>query len=681
MTARNQPPTRVRIVPALLAASIAWCVLMELVVFHWFTFGEDAQPISGASSSSFGVASIASSDRGLMTANHQFSPSVRGHAGGEGATIKKAQKPSLDTMSNQASAQRNLPQPKAKRKAPFKVFELEGDANKDDDAAAADDDNEDAESARHAGHRKKNDLNTGESDDVGTGDDGQEASADEEEEGAELKDEAPDDESKTLEADDDPIGGGEFEAAAAHAALRGEMKHDLMRHEGSSSLDAEEGSLMVDKQDDASIGGRDRGRPSHAEKGKWPQFNLNWTMFASRNNSNSTFPVGQGSDQVVSILILPQMPEKQRKANSRHLIYDGIQQSRYLNFTDNVNDTSANVVWVFDLLAGREEWAPLEDETLWCPVLSALIRDVQKVRLARGQPVVWPLAIVDNRDFPIISTCPEIGDALGDENVRYSYRSAVKQRTWNASIPWVHSGKLLDRESFPQPMLYEYRQRPIGVRTDTVKAVEGLLEESYGLKLCHPIEELNRTIDVSYFWDLVNYTRRDSHLRDLVYRILKNMERDRPDLNMMLGVRGQTAIAGRRKVSNVYVDTLLQSKIVVVTQRDHWEDQYRLFEAIVSGAMVMTDKMLSLPRGLKDGESVVEYTGNDDLRNKLNYYLTHRDERVAIAKRGRYVAMSNHRSWLHMEEIVFGSPVSVCSSATGSACPYIVHAHQVNEDC
>jgi Glycosyl transferases group 1 len=456
------------------------------------------------------------------------------------------------------------------------------------------------------------------------------------------------------------------------------MEHDILQHK-SSSRKAEDGSLMSGTQDDVSAIGRDDRLPSLAEKDKWPHFNLNRTMVTSRNSS--TFPDANASDQVVSILILPQMPENKRKANSRHLIYDGIQQSRYLTFTDNVNDTSGNVVWLFDLLAGREEWATAEDETLWCPELDALIRNVQQARLARGQPVAWPLAIVDNRDFPIISTCPEIGNALGDENVRYSYRSAVKMRKWNASIPWVQSGILLDRESFPEPAVFEYRHRPIGVRTDTVQAIESLLNESYGLKLCHPIEELNRTIDISYFWELVNLTRRDSHLRDMVYKLLKNMERDRPDLNMMVGVRGQTAIAGRRKVSNVYVDTLLQSKIVVVTQRDHWEDQYRLFEAIVSGALVMTDRMLSLPRGLKDGESVVEYTSIDDLQSKLNYYLTHRDERLAIAKRGRFVAMSNHRSWLHMEEIIFGSPVTLCSGETGSACPYIVHAHQVNETC
>jgi spore maturation protein CgeB len=138
---------------------------------------------------------------------------------------------------------------------------------------------------------------------------------------------------------------------------------------------------------------------------------------------------------------------------------------------------------------------------------------------------------------------------------------------------------------------------------------------------------------------------------------------------------------GRKQVSDEYVETLLDSKIVVVAQRDKWEDHYRLFEAMVAGALVLTDRMLSLPRGLRAGESVVEYKDADDLRSKLSHYLGNRDERLAIAKRARFVAMSNHRSWHHMEEVVFGSPVTGCSAASGSACPFIVHAHQINESC
>jgi len=96
---------------------------------------------------------------------------------------------------------------------------------------------------------------------------------------------------------------------------------------------------------------------------------------------------------------------------------------------------------------------------------------------------------------------------------------------------------------------------------------------------------------------------------------------------------------------------------------------------------VLMDKMLSLPEGLKDGDSVVEFTSEQDLRNKIVYYLEHADERIRIAGRGRHVAMSRHRSWHRMEEIIFGERLTQCQPTNkprnikaNMPCPFTVHA-------
>ena len=78
-----------------------------------------------------------------------------------------------------------------------------------------------------------------------------------------------------------------------------------------------------------------------------------------------------------------------------------------------------------------------------------------------------------------------------------------------------------------------------------------------------------------------------------------------------MGLAGNALQAGRRSVHSDYIQAMLNSKIVVVTQRDDWEDHYRLFEALVSGAMVMTDRMLSLPKGLENGVSIIEFQSED----------------------------------------------------------------------
>jgi glycosyltransferase involved in cell wall biosynthesis len=101
---------------------------------------------------------------------------------------------------------------------------------------------------------------------------------------------------------------------------------------------------------------------------------------------------------------------------------------------------------------------------------------------------------------------------------------------------------------------------------------------------------------------------------------------------------------------------LLQSKIVVVAQRDEWEDHYRLYESLASGALVLTDPMLALPEGLVNGTNLLVYDTLQDLERLLTYYLKHDEERQEIAKRGFSMVMGRHRSWHRMEQILFGQP-------------------------
>mmetsp|Transcript_196 Transcript_196/g.400 ORF Transcript_196/g.400 Transcript_196/m.400 type:complete len:132 (+) Transcript_196:195-590(+) len=123
---------------------------------------------------------------------------------------------------------------------------------------------------------------------------------------------------------------------------------------------------------------------------------------------------------------------------------------------------------------------------------------------------------------------------------------------------------------------------------------------------------------------------------------------------MILSPMGRRSRPGRNSVQKEYVDTLTSTKIVVTSQRDRWEDHYRLMEALATGALVMTDPMSSLPRYLKDGESLVVYHSLAELKEKILYYLDHDDERLAIARKGHWIAMNHHRSWHGLERIIFG---------------------------
>jgi len=100
---------------------------------------------------------------------------------------------------------------------------------------------------------------------------------------------------------------------------------------------------------------------------------------------------------------------------------------------------------------------------------------------------------------------------------------------------------------------------------------------------------------------------------------------------------------------------MLEHKIVVVSQRDLWEGDYRLLESLISGALVMTDPMSNYPLHIDDGVSIVVYHSVSELEEKILYYLSHDEERITIAMQGYKTAMSEHRSWHFMESLIFGN--------------------------
>ena len=120
---------------------------------------------------------------------------------------------------------------------------------------------------------------------------------------------------------------------------------------------------------------------------------------------------------------------------------------------------------------------------------------------------------------------------------------------------------------------------------------------------------------------------------------------------------------GRNIVLSEYSKIMLKSKIIVVAQRDGWSDHYRLMEALSSGAMVIADETLILPRGLRHAESLVIFDSFSDLREKLLYYVQHDTERLKIAQRGWEIAMGYHRSWHAQGFVIFGQPVTHAGDA------------------
>ncbi len=79
----------------------------------------------------------------------------------------------------------------------------------------------------------------------------------------------------------------------------------------------------------------------------------------------------------------------------------------------------------------------------------------------------------------------------------------------------------------------------------------------------------------------------------------------------------------------------------------------RVFEAMSIGSLLLTDKTEGNGQTVMfaDGEDYVLYD-DDNINEKINYYLTHEDEREKIAARGREIILKAHTYFHRVEELL-----------------------------
>jgi hypothetical protein len=388
--------------------------------------------------------------------------------------------------------------------------------------------------------------------------------------------------------------------------------------------------------------------------------------FGDSNDFKREDMIQQANGRPISVFGWSNPRETTKTAVRKHLMENGIAESPHLTLVKKEEMLNMNIMsqfaWVADASVVRN-W------TQWC---DDLLQDLSELRQQyytqkHSTNISWPVYIVDYKDSARILTCPEVESFMASPNfVQYSTRSIAKNRQWLSEQTWVHVGNkmgLTTRDNSGKTTTFLHT--PMMVRTDTVQTMQSVLHFQHSLTLADPIETVvNRSLDVVHFWPLDGKSgvgEKQSKLRTRVSEIVQDMGQ-RHNLNTFVGLQGKTSRTGRQTVATSYVETLLASKIVVVTQRDGWEDHYRLFEALISGACVLSDFMYGLPAGLINGTSVVLYSSAPELQSQLLYYLEHVNERLAIAGEGRRVAMTRHRTWHRMEEIIFGRVLSTCSN-------------------
>ena len=391
-----------------------------------------------------------------------------------------------------------------------------------------------------------------------------------------------------------------------------------------------------------------------------------------KDTKNSTLKTTKTSVQKpLSVFLWPNTKGSSAKGRHLHIFQDGINQSKYLRLVEDWN-ADPNVVWIVDIM--------YRDKALEAIQLALESRTQEQL------PAPRKVVLVDFGDRPQPSRFwKEAVDRMGGrmDNLLLSIRSIAARRKWSDNTDWISVGQKKSESRIP------YHHSPYVVRTDTIEKLQQYLRLEQRKELWDPIEKsLDRPVDVAHFWPVVQGSGDQmvgnaniGKFRFRVSQLIQEWGREY-GWNTFVGFAGVHASSGRKKASDAYVKAMASTKILVVVQRDNFEDHYRLMEGLsASGACVFSDFMHGLPAGLENGTSIVIFSSAQELKSLIRYYIRHPLARMEIARRGREIAMTRHRSWHRMEEIVFGSIQSTCDRVEPIAtdpntgqCPWTVNS-------
>ena len=139
----------------------------------------------------------------------------------------------------------------------------------------------------------------------------------------------------------------------------------------------------------------------------------------------------------------------------------------------------------------------------------------------------------------------------------------------------------------------------------------------------HEVDVQERTCDVAYVGSFS--IEEDDRRRVLLGRVAE---------------RFPNSIVGRRwprEMARIYA----QSKIVVNACFNN-DVNMRVFEALASGSLLITDPAEGLEELFTDGEHLVIYRNDEELLDVIQYYLEHPEERERIAAAGRELVLAKH---------------------------------------
>ena len=404
----------------------------------------------------------------------------------------------------------------------------------------------------------------------------------------------------------------------------------------------------------------------------------------------------------VPVQIIPANSDGSSSSRLSSLLYEGIESSQRLVLASSPHEN--DVVWLVDL--SRIMCNELVDEAD-SNMRKRIERHRQATREGRaspfGQPLPslasptrltsalqWKIIIIDFSDFGYVAEddvyygiddftldcIKPLSDLIGRRNVYFASREHVLGRNiqpisgGDEEQPFGPLGERIDyqRMHLIHFMMGKVRRINFGHRTLLEHCLEDELSKKMevGVANNNPLDmaSLDRPYDISHFWKVGNDDNHTSVIRDAVNDVVRSLgdihAPDKGPSTMKTFADQFGEDLGSFKSINLtcpLAREMLQYKILVVAQKDKYEGHYRLMDALLSGALVMTDPMSSLPLFLEDRVNIVVYRSPAELKRLLKFYLLrdHEAERIEIGRKGREIALRHHSPAAWVERMVFGN--------------------------
>ena len=103
------------------------------------------------------------------------------------------------------------------------------------------------------------------------------------------------------------------------------------------------------------------------------------------------------------------------------------------------------------------------------------------------------------------------------------------------------------------------------------------------------------------------------------------------------------------------LDELKQHKFCINIHSDFGKDKsinMRVYEALSCGCLLITDRNLKMEKYFKDRKHVIYFTDQNDLKNKLLYYIKNREKSFEIAKKGNEIFLNQFCSEVRFKEFL-----------------------------